>query len=251
VRWIIAGAAMVLTFVLAPILGALIRRLMARPSGKDRSRTLAEPAAKFVSTMVVTAGLIVIIGVLSPDSLEPFPTKIVEFIPRLLVAILLVLVGGTFAGLASNLVGLATLKATGRPQTGLIRLTRTAMMGLISLLAVSQLGVNTTILDTLTQAVLFSTTAAVALLAVVGGRELASEVSAGRYVRRIVKPGDRIDSDACGGVVQAIHAATIELVVNDRTTVHVPHALLMKGPLQVTVPAETNSQRDSRINENQ
>jgi small-conductance mechanosensitive channel len=233
VRWLSAIGVVVLTFVLAPAIGSRLTKLLSKPGPSERRRTMAAPAGRFVSTLCFTVGLVAFIGILSPSSLEPFPTKIVDFLPRLLIAILLLLVGSTFAGLGSGVVGVALARTTGKPQPALVRLTRSSIMLVIGLLSIGQLGVDTTVLDTLTQAVLFGLGAMVALLGALGGRDLAAEISAGRYVRRIVSPGDQIETPGATGRVKALHAATVELEEDEETSVHVPNALLMQSPLRV------------------
>jgi hypothetical protein len=233
IKGISAITLFVLTLAVAPFLGRRVEKSVGSPKRSERTRTLAPPTGRFVSTTLFAVGLVGVIGILSPDSLSPFPTKIVEFVPRVLVAVLLLLVGGTVASLGSNIVGLAAGRSTGKPQPAIIRLTRTVIMILIVLLAVGQLGVNTRVIDTLTQAVLFSTMAMVALLGALGGRDLASEISTGRYVRRIVAPGDSIRTAEIAGVVAEVHAATIEIIEADGSRVHVPHTLAMKTPIRV------------------
>jgi hypothetical protein len=234
--WVKAGTSvgvLVLTVLLAPIIGRKVEKMMSTPHRPERTRALAGPTGRFVSTMLLATGLVAVIGILSPDSLSTFPVKLVEFVPRLLLAVLLILVGSTAANLGSNIVGVAAVRATGKPQPAIVRLTRASIMLLILLLAVGQLGVNTKVVDTLTQAVLFSTMAMIALLGALGGRDLASEISTGRYVRRIVAPGDSIRTAEAEGVVAEVHAATIEIIEADGSHVHVPHSLAMKAPIRV------------------
>jgi Mechanosensitive ion channel len=232
-RWMIAAAIVLVVFVVNPLLSKLITKVLSKPERSEKQRSMAAPASRFFSTLFITVGLLAAIGVVSPSSLAPFPTQIIQFVPRLLIAILLMLVGSTMATLAANIVGLAVTRSTGKPQPAISRIVRLVVIIFVGLLAVGQLGVNTNLLDTLTQAVLFGLMAMIALLGVVGGRDLASNISSGRYVKRIVHPGDHVDSGATSGTVKAIHAATIELHVDDRTTLHVPHHLLMQQPLLV------------------
>jgi hypothetical protein len=232
-KWLIAVGILVAVVVINPILSKLIGSTLGKPTRSERQRSLAAPASKFFSTLFLTVGLLAAIGVVSPSSLAPFPTQIIQFIPRLLIAILLMLVGGTVATLAANVVGLAATRSTGKPQPAIQRLTRVIVLTFVTLLAVGQLGVNTRLLDTLTQAVLFSVAAMLALLGVLGGRDLATHISSGRYLRRIMAPGDFVDSEAASGTVKALHAATVELQIDERTSIHVPNQLLLQQPMRI------------------
>jgi Conserved TM helix len=229
---VVAGL-IVFGLFLAPLVGRIVRTSLSKPSRSLREQTIAEPASRFLTTLLVTGSLIGALGVVSPSSLEPFPTKIIEFVPRLLIAVLFLIVGTTVATLVANGVGGAISRATGRPNPALVRIVRGAVVALVSILAVSQLGIDTTIVDTLTQATIFAAAGALALLSVFGGKTVASEVAAGRYVRRIVEPGDEIESALGIGRVVAIHGATIELDPGDGSTVHLPHAGLLSGALKI------------------
>jgi small-conductance mechanosensitive channel len=239
IKWISVAVGFALLLTLTPIVARKVTKSLSKPGRSERHKSLAAPAGKFVSTLLITFGLIVAIGVLSPDSLKPFPTKIVEFAPHLLIAILLLLIGSTISTIAANVVGLAVLKSTGKPQPALARLTKTIVMLFIGLLAVGQLGVNTQVLDTLTQAVVYCSVAMVALLGVFGGRDLASHVSSGRYLRRILRPGDHLEANGphgsyvANGTIKALHAATVELHLDDQTTLHIPNQLLLQAPIKV------------------
>ncbi len=229
---LIVLAVLVAFAILTPLVSKLGSRWLSRHKSEGR-RALAEPARRFISTLMITAGLIITLGIISPSSLEPFPTQIVQFLPRVLITVLLFLVGSTVASIVSGIVGLAATKSTGKPQPGIVRLVRTVVTGLIGLLAIGQLGVNTKVLDTLTQAAVFATAATLALLCVSGGRDIASNVSSGRYLRRIIHAGDQIESDDGSGTVVALHGATIELHDADGSVLHVPNQLLLQKTIRV------------------
>jgi hypothetical protein len=234
---VLVGFALVLVF--APVIARAVTKNLNKPGRSEKQKSLAAPAGKFVSTILITIALVVVIGVLSPDSLKPLPIQIIGLLPRLLIAILLLLVGSTIATIAANVVGLAVIRSTGKPQPALARLTKSIVMFFIALLAIGQIGVNTQVIDTVTQAVVYCTVAMVALLGVLGGRELASHISTGRYLRRILQPGDYVDTESAQGMVKALHAATVELHVDDQTTVHVPNHLLLQAPIRVRAAART------------
>jgi hypothetical protein len=229
---LLVGAVWLVVLAGSPILARLVAKPLAKHPSEGR-RALVAPAKKFATTLLVTAGLIATLGIISPTSLEPFPTQIVEFLPRLLITVLLLLVGSTLASIVAGVVGLTATKSMGRPQPGLVRFVRMAVTGLIGLLAIGQLGVNTKVLDTLTQAAVFGAVGTVALLCVQGGRELASNISAGRYIRRIVRRGDELEAELASGTVLAVHGATVELQDEDGWVVHVPNRLLLETRLRL------------------
>ena len=101
------------------------------------------------------------------------------------------------------------------------------------MLALSQLGVDTTILSIITAALTFGLAAAFAMLVGFGGRELSGDLAAGRYLHRIVRVGDRIEFDGKSGRVAAMHPATVELDPGDGSSVHVACSRLLRSDLKV------------------
>ncbi len=238
VKWAVVAGLVVGGLTLAPIAGRLVRKGLDSSKRSERQRLLAEPAARFLTTIILSASLIAALGVLSPSSLKPFPTKIVEFIPRLLIAVLFLLIGSTVSTLVANAVGSALGRATGTVNTAIVRAVRGIVVGLVTILAISQLGINTAVVDTLTQAAIFAAAATIALLTVLGGKSISAEIAAGQYVRRIVKVGDHVSSSLGSGTVRAVHGATLELDPGDGSALHIPHAALLNAALSVAAATE-------------
>ena len=240
-RWLIAGAVLVAALLIATVVSGVVRRFIDKPSRQEQRRRLAEPASRFVYSALVAAGLVTALGIASPESLRPLPTNLVAFLPRLLIAGLLLLLGGTVATMVANAIGSSLLRATGKPQPSLTRIIRAAVLAVIAILAVSQLGVNTKIIDTLVEAVVFGVTGAMVLLVGLGGRTVAGEVAAGRYVRKLLKPGDRVVCGEIRGTVVHVHAVTVELVDDEGSTVHVAHNHFITDPLRIDQSPATSS----------
>ena len=110
-------------------------------------------------------------------------------------------------------------------------------MVVVVLLALGQLGVNTELLTLAFAAVLLCLASAMALLIGLGGRHVAREVAAGRYLRRIVNEGDHVRSGEVEGTVVALHAATTEMDSADAAAPRMcPNTLMLQGPITVTRP---------------
>src|SRR5690606_22301256 len=93
-----------------------------------------------------------------------------------------------------------------------------------AVLALRQLGIDTTILNILIGAVLFGLAAGFALLVGLGGRELSRELAFGRYLARILAPGDEIVVGDVKGIVLQLHPASVELQTADGGTVHLTNS---------------------------
>jgi hypothetical protein len=60
-------------------------------------------------------GLISALAAVNPEALDTLPTQLVEYLPRLLIGIVVIIVGNVIAGLGASAVDQAVSRATGRP----------------------------------------------------------------------------------------------------------------------------------------
>lgn len=214
--WVVAIGAVAIG-VMAGLAGAglLYRALTSGrrddPVYRDSARAMAISCFIFFTV----AGIVVAISVLNRDSFDDVPSRLVDVLPRYLTAGLILVAGRAIALAAGSVVSesLAASSARARAQaaTG-VRALVTAAAIVISL---AQLGVNTTLLQITGGALLFGLAAAAALLVGLGGRDVAAEVAAGRYLARVLRPGDEVEipmaDGAVVGVVAALHPATLEI----------------------------------------
>jgi hypothetical protein len=215
--------------VLGSILAPITRKwLAARP--QDAIRSSAKSAGSFVFGLFVALGLIGALGVASPDSLKPLPGDIAKFVPRAVVAGLLVIGGRIVAGLVVTAVGRAMLRATGRQPKGVLRTLEISIIALVSLVAAGQLGIDTTILNILVAAIAFGSALALALLIGTGGREISGEIAAGRALARYLAIGDHVSVGEVAGTISAFQP-TVVVVQTATGTVAVRNSVVHDGPL--------------------
>jgi hypothetical protein len=245
-RWLIALAVVIAGVLIASFVSARVRVVLSKPSRPEKIRELSEPLASVVFPIIFGGFVIVALGIGDPESLATLPKSIVAFVPKLLIAVLFILGGGAVATLASNTVGAAVLKATGSPQPQIARLVRTVVSGIFTLLAVGQIGIDTKIVDLITMGVIGSISIAIALLTGLGGRDTAAEVAAGRFLAKIVRKGDRIQTDSLPAfpqplLVHKLHGAMIEVALPDEpdTRLFIPNRHLMAAPLRVVRAEKT------------
>ncbi len=246
-RWFIAIGLVAAGIVVGSVVGGLVRRGLNRPGASDARRQLADPAGSVALSIILAISLLAALGVADPESLNELPKGLISFMPKGLIAGLMMLFGSAIATLAASAAGSALIKATGSPQRHITRLVKSVLMGAFTILAVSQLGVNTRIVDMVSGGIIFSVALAAALLAGLGGRNTAAEVAAGRYLRRIVQPGDHVSSSSASGVVGRLHGVTVELEADAAdpsnanspaddgmvTIVHVPNSVLLQERLTI------------------
>lgn len=220
-------------FVVGSIASAIVRRALQQERRPPAIKQVAVATATFVFWAFAAFGLLVTISMTSPETLKPIPARLVAYFPRLLVAGVLLLLGnvlGTLVALAANR---AAMRTTGQVPASLARIVKASIVGAAVLLAVSQLGIDTTIVTLLVAAVSFSIGLAGALLVGLGGRDVAAHLAAGRYVRRVVQPGDVLETGETVGEVLGVHAASIEVSTPSGDRVHVPHRQVLAAPFRI------------------
>lgn len=226
--WIGAAIAVGAGLVVGSIAGRVTRRLLSHQRQPEAIREVAGSIGGFVFALGVAVGLVTAVGIVAPDQLDTVPRQLINYLPKVLVAGLIVLFGNVAASIASMVVGRALQRATGSARPGPVRVVRAVIVALAVILAVSQLGIDTTIVNLGVAAVLFSGGATFTLLTALGARDVARNVAAGRYVRRVLPVGAELVGEH-GGTVVEVHPATVELRRADGTTVHVPNARLLDG----------------------
>lgn len=232
--WVILVVAI---FTMSGLAGAgLLMMALTKGRGDDPIyRDSARSMAILWFVVFFVAGLVVATSVANRDSFEHVPSELVDALPDLIVAVLIVVVGRALALAAGSFVGrsLAASSLRVREQAGV--LVRTLVTFAAVVIALAQMGVNTTLLQITGGALLFGLAGAAALLVGLGGRDVAAEVAAGRYLARVVQPGDAlevsIDGVTVSGVVVAVHPATIEVDAGPSGTRHLPNSkVLAAGP---------------------
>jgi hypothetical protein len=219
--WIWAAGAVVVG-LLSGLVGAALVRLAILNGREERPEALdaARAAAIFVFLFFAVLGVLVAVGFTSSDTLRPIPARLVGYSPHVLASGLVLITGRALAYAAAGYVKGALAESTTRMRMKLAESVRVVITIAAAVLALRQLGIDTTILNIAIGAVLFGLAASFALLVGLGGRDLGRELVMGRYLPRLVRPGDELDVDGVHGVVVAMHPASIEVMLDDGTSVH-------------------------------
>ena len=231
-RWLFAAIAVGGGILLGAIAGWRTRRFLAAESRPAEVRKVAKPFAAFVFWFLTGLGIVIGVGAVSPESLEPLPGQILSYLPRVLVAGLILIGGHALSSLVALTVSRSLSRASGGHHIQIRRVVQYSLMGAAIILAMNQLGVDTTILTLSVAAALFTAGTSVALLVGLGGRQVAGEVAAGRYVRRVLKVGDAVNSGGLQGVVLSLHPASIELETETSARLQLPYSHLLTQGFQ-------------------
>ncbi len=218
--------------------------MIALTKGRDQDslyRDSARSLAMIWFAVFSTAGIIIAISVVNEDSFEDVPAALRDLVPQLIVAGLIVVVGRALALAAGSYVA-RTVAVHGRIRDQAALLVRTTVTAAAVVIAIDQLGVDTTLLQIIGAAVVFGLAAASSLLVGLGGRDMAAEVAAGRYLARVVRPGDHIEvvmaGEAVTGRVAGLHPATIEVALADGSSRHLSNSQVFSaGPRVVPGPS--------------
>ncbi len=232
--WIYATGA-ILVGLLSGVVGASLVRRIILNERRDRQEALdaARATATFLFLFFTSLGVVVAIGFTNPDTLEPIPAEVLRKSPRILAAGLILIAGRAIAFAVGGMVNTAFAGSSARIRAQVGSAARTIVYVIAGVLALSQLGVETTVLSLVVAAVAFGIAGAFALLVGLGGRELGGELAAGRYLHRLVRVGDVINVDSVSGRIVALHPASVEIAVDDGASVHVPNTRLTQGDLRV------------------
>jgi len=235
--WILALIALGSGLLIGEIGGRIARASMSKETRSAEMREMARPVGTALFWAGTAVGLLVAVTVASPSSIRNLPDSSFAQIPKLGIAALFIIAGYAIGIAVAAAVGQSALRATGVRHRGLERLLKLTIVAAAGVLALGQLGVNTMVLVIVLAALMGAPALSIALLTGFGGREVASNLAAGRALRGQLKL-DRYLVVGAGtatplrGVIVAVHAVTVELLTDDMATVHVPLSRLLDQPFE-------------------
>ncbi len=232
-RWTWSLVAIVGGLGVGAIGGALLRRFLGREDRRNEVRHIAGPAGLFLFWLATSAGIVLAIAVSSPETLRPIPRDVLVWLPRVGVAGLFLLAGYAVGVALATAIGRTAGSVSGHRQRGLERGVRSAVFAAAAVLALSTIGVDTTILGILVAAGAFGFAITLAGIAVVGTRHVAGHIAAGRTLQTNLRPGTRIRTkELCGTVVEC-QVTHLVLEGADGERQLVPWAALMNEVITV------------------
>jgi small-conductance mechanosensitive channel len=229
-----AAAVLAVGLALAFVARAVVVRLLARalPERDGRPSPQARSAGRGVLWFLVLASVVVAASLLAPDLLADVPAQVLRFLPRLGVALVILWVGAVAAGLLGQ-VAEASLRGVGVPRARLLgRVVYWVVLGLAVLMAADQLGVETGVLQAALFLLLLTAGVTVAIAVGLGGRALAGNVIAGRYVDDRFTVGERIEVDDWKGTIVEVGLASVTISDAKGELVEIPHGYLLTRPVR-------------------
>ncbi len=187
------------------------------------SRLMGRVVRIALSFVVVFAA----VSLLGLAALSASLNEILMFLPKLLVALALVVAGAIVSQLVGDRVDrLATQMALGGPVG---RIVQVAIFAVFLVTALAQLGISTGLLTALVGIVFVGVALTIALAFGLGSRDVARQVSAGRYVGSAFEVGQTISVDGIRGEIVALENAATVLRTEEGRTLRVPNHLLLES----------------------
>lgn len=158
----------------------------------------------------------------------------VQYLPKLIGALLVVIIGLFAAHLVRSAVETATASMQldyGKPLGTLIYM---LIVIVVVSLAIGQLEIETDLLNQVVSIILFAIGAAVALSLGMGTRSTAGNIVAGLYARDLFPPGDKITVGDISGRVIEVTATNTLLELDDGTTYTLPNSVLVENQVHTT-----------------
>jgi len=201
--------------------------LLAR-GGFDRSfsRLVAAVLRITVSIAVILAAL----AVSGLDVLQDAVNEAILFLPQLLAALAIGFGGLVLAGWVRERADrMAFQMDIGGP---IGPLAQTTVLTIATIMVLAQLGISTQILTVLAAIAVGGAVFALALAFGLGAREVARDISAGRYVSATYQVGQRVRVANAEGEIIALESACAVLKRADGATLRVPHHLFLRDVVE-------------------
>ncbi len=178
--------------------------------------------------------LVVIFAALSLLGLEFLSQSLNEgilFLPKLLVAFALLIAGIVLGELARTQVDRTADQMNLQGPLG--RLAQLAVLAIFVVTAFTELGIPTVISTVLVATLIAAVALTFALAFGLGGREVAREVSAGRYISGAFSVGQTISVEGVRGRITGFETASTVLETADGRTLHVPNHMLLDSVVAI------------------
>lgn len=230
--WLWAGVAVVSGFVVGTIVSRALKQIF--ESRKGRTAQLAPAVASLSFSLLLVVGLLVALGFVQPESLEKLRDDTIEYLPRALSALIVVILGGVVGTIVSTATRESLGRSMGRAGEKIPTVVKGVITAFAAILAASQLGIDTTVINIVVAGGVFGLALAFALVVGMGSHPVATEIANGRAIRRMIAPGDKVRTSALEGTVITLHTTAAEIEIDGENQL-VPYTEL-HGPLAITHP---------------
>jgi hypothetical protein len=161
---------------------------------------------------------------------------VLTFLPKVVVAIIILLVGALAGTLLAGVVR-GALRSAGVEQADLFgTIARFAVIAFAAIAALDMLEIAPTIVATLWQGLIFGLVGILVLAFGLGGRQAASDLTLGRLLRAELEPGVEVQAGEHRGTVRTI-GSLFTTLETEQGVVKVPNTQLTSQPVQMSQQA--------------
>lgn len=168
--------------------------------------------------------------------------KVVEFIPNIILVILILVFGAMLARFAGRIVRAAAIDAEFDFADFLGKLVNNVVLIIVIVLAVSQLEIQSNVLDTTFAAIVGAVALAVALTLGLGSRRISYNIICGVYARKTYKYGQTVQVDGMEGEI--VQIGTVNTVIrNSHGLASFPNSALIESKTVMPENGDEYSQK--------
>lgn len=194
-------------------------------AGFERSLTgIVRKVLRLALSVVVVFAALSLLGL---QFLSQSLNQGILFLPKLLIALVLILAGLVVASLVRDRVDRIAYQMDFPVPLG--QLAQVAVLAVFVITAAAQIGVSTMVVMVLLGILVAASAATVTLAFGLGGRDVARALSAGRYVDGAFEVGETISFADVTGKITAIEPTATLLSTPEGHTVRVPNHLLLES----------------------
>jgi small-conductance mechanosensitive channel len=241
-----ALALLVIGLLVARLIGALVRRALTRArldelaerwhvdETLDRAGLRTSLAGLCGAVVRIVLSVVVVFAALTLLGLEPLSQSLNEavlFLPKLILALVLLLAGILLSGLVRERVDRLTYQMDFPVPLG--QLAQIATLAIFAIMAAVQIGVSAGVLIIVIAIILAGVTATFAIAFGLGGREVARALNAGRFVRGAYDVGQTIEVGDLHGRIVAIEPDATVLGTDGGRRIRVPNHMLLESVVTI------------------
>lgn len=231
--WITIGAAI----VLGPLIGAMVSKVVASIVGAEHRpealRKSAKPISSLFFWLFIVIALVVILSVFRSEVVDQLASDFVDFIPRVLVAGIILIGANVLSTFAVTALSTATARMPVDIQNKANLIVKVVIVTFAALLAVTQLGIDTEVVNMVLAAILFAIAASIVLLIGLGGFPVAKQIASARSLRRVIDEGDQIDIAGIKGEVVEVGPTHVSISSSEGLQ-KIPAVQVMSGSYSLT-----------------
>lgn len=238
---LVALVVVVVGFIVGSILAATVRKVASNSSRRSITSS-AGALSTLAFSLILIAALIAALGIINQESLDQLLDDFLGFLPNLLSATIVLIIGNIAGAVAETGVEQSLSHVSPDLRKRVPKLVKYAIQGFILVIAANQLGIDTTIISVIVAAFFFGLALAFALLAGIGGRDVAAQVAAGRALRRQFNIGDSINLGEHHGEISAI-GSTATQITSHQDVIFIPNSEILQSSVEI-IHAASSEQDD-------